>query len=146
LGGAAALLSILLLAGLLRDRGGVGQTAASNSPSAGQRSPSPTPSTTAPSTPASAGAALVDLANRLATAGQIGSDIASDVQHTVGEVLQATGGGEGGDQDQVLEKLDALNEKIDQGLEKGHIASSDAARQLHQAIDVFASTIRPAGD
>jgi hypothetical protein len=139
------LVALLLLAGLLRDRDGVRQTAASNRPSAGQRSPSSTPSTTASVTPASAGAALVDLANRLAASGEIGQDVASNVQHAVDEVLQGIGGGEG-DQDQTLEKIDALNEKIDEGLDKGHIASADAARQLHQAIDAFARTLSPAGD
>jgi serine/threonine protein kinase len=144
LGGAATLVAFVLLAALLGgDRGGARQGAASDS--LGQRSPSSTPSTTAPVTPASAGAALVDLANQLAAAGEIGKDIASNVQHAVGEVLQGIGGGEG-DQDKTLEKIDALNEKVDEGLDKGHIASADAARRLHQAIDAFARTLGPVGD
>ena len=140
------LIAVLLVAGLLNwDRNGVRQTGASNRPSAGQGSPSPTPSTTASLTPASTGAALINLANRLAASGAIGQDIVSDVQHTVGEVLQGTGAGEG-DQDQILEKINALNEKINEGLDKGHIASADAANQLHQAVDAFARTLSPAGD
>ena len=87
----------------------------------------------------------MDLANRLAAAGQIGQDVASNVQHTVDEVLQGIGGGEGG-KDNTLEKLDGLREKISEGLDKGHIASADAARSLNRAIDKFAKAIGPSGD
>jgi serine/threonine-protein kinase len=144
LGGAAVLVVLVLLAVLLSgDRSGARPGAASNS--VGQRSPSSTPSTTAPLTPASAGAALVALANQMAATGEIGHDTASDVQHTVGDVLQGNGGG-GDAQDQTLEKIDALNEKISEGLDKGHITSAEAARRLQQAIDAFARTLSPAGD
>ncbi len=142
LGGAAVIVLLVLVAAL---QGGDRQGAATDTASAGRRSPSKTASATAVVTPASAGAALVDLANRLAAAGQIGQDVASNVQHTVDEVLQGTGGGEGGNGN-TLEKLDGLREKISEGLDKGHIASADAARSLNRAIDLFARAIGPTGD
>jgi eukaryotic-like serine/threonine-protein kinase len=138
-GGIALVLVFVLLAGLFR-----GDRRAGVQDRASVRSPTTTPSTPASLTPATAGAALVDLANRLAAEGKIGQDIASAVQHTVDDVLNASAGGEG-DQDKTLERLDGLNEKINEGLDKGHVAS-DAARSLHQAIEAFAKTVAPAGD
>jgi Serine/threonine protein kinase len=138
LGGAAVFLVLVLLAAFLI---GGHQGAAPHQTSAGQRSQSTSASASASAsvtvTPESAGAALVDLSNRLAAAGEIGQDIASNVQHTVDEVLRRAGGG-GGDQQHML---DQLSEKIDNGLEKGHVASADAARSLHQALDDFANAL-----
>ena len=141
LGGAAVLLVIVLLAAFLI---GGHRGAAPHQTSAGQRSPSISDSASASAsvalTPESAGAALVDLSNRLVAAGEIGQDIASSVQDTVDQVLRGAGGG-GGHQQQML---DRLSEKIDKGLEKGHVASADAARSLHQALDDFANAVATA--
>jgi serine/threonine-protein kinase len=131
--GAAALLVAVLLAAFLIG----GHQGAAPQTSAGQRSPSISASASVTITPESAGAALVDLSNHLAAAGEIDQDIASNVKDTVDQVLRGAGGGGG----HLQQMLDKLSEKIDKGLEKGHVTSADAARSLHQALDDFANAV-----
>jgi serine/threonine protein kinase len=115
---------------------------ASTTPSSSATSSS-SPSVAVPQTPATAGAALLALTQQLQDAGAIDHKLASDIQHTVNEVLN--GNGKHGDQADATDKLNKLKDKISEAVDHGTLSAADG-RRLTDAIDRLEQTLSSGGD
>lgn len=105
---------------------------------------SPAVSTSTPTTSASttgsnpsASEALVGVVGELESSGVLGGRLARDLQHGVDAVIRALDKGDGED---VLRSLAEMQDKLDQGLERGEI-SPEEAHLVSDAIRQLASTI-----
>jgi hypothetical protein len=117
------------------------------SPSPSVRSATPTPSPRSPSPPPVTGvedatAALVGLVDELGSSGAIEEHLARDLEHGTDQVVRAL---EQGDGEKVMDALGGLQDKVDEGLDKGEISAADAQR-LSDAIQEVASAVSAGGD
>ena len=117
------------------------------SPSPSVRSATPTPSPRSPSPPPVTGvedatAALVGLVDELGSSGAIEEHLARDLEHGTDQVVRAL---EQGDGEKVMDALGGLQDKVDEGLDKGEISAADAQR-LSDAIQGVASAVSAGGD
>ena len=103
-------------------------------------------STLASAQPSPEEAALVvlDAVGQGIEAGEITGHIDQEIRHTIDEILREVDKGE--DVDKALEKVDELQEKVSEGLEKGEITSADRAAAIQEALLSFAEAIGDAED
>jgi serine/threonine-protein kinase len=117
----------------------------SSSPTTQQPSPVET-STLAPAQPSPEEAALVvlDTVGEGIEAGEITGHIEKEIRHTIDEILREADKGE--DADKSLEKVDELQEKVSEALDKGEITSADRASAIQESLLSFAEALRDAED
>jgi hypothetical protein len=111
------------------------------------RSAKPTPSPRSPSPPPVTGvedatAALIGLVDELGSSGAIEEHLARDLEHGTDQVVRAL---EQGDGEKVMDELGRLQDKVDEGLDKGEISAEDAQR-LGDAIQGVASAVSAGED
>jgi eukaryotic-like serine/threonine-protein kinase len=156
-------LAVLLFIALLASREPNGRTDASQrspqpSSSTATQQPSPSetssPSTQQPSTvetsspapeepsPQEAAAVVLDTVGEGIETGEITDHFDHEIRHTVDEILRESDKGE--DVDKLLEKIDELQEKLSEGLEKGEITSAERVSAIDEALLMFAEALRDA--
>jgi hypothetical protein len=116
---------------------------ASTAPSSPATSPSSSPSVSQPQTAQAAGAALLALTQQLQDAGAIDHKLASDIEHTVDEVVNGKGKhDEGAD---AADKLNELKDKVSEAVDQGTLSAADGGR-LADAIDRLEQVLADGGD
>jgi len=100
----------------------------------------------APAEPSPEEAALIvlDTVGEGIEAGEIAGHIDQEIRHTIDEILREAGKGE--DIDKSLEKVDGLQEKVSEAIEKGEITSADRASAIQEALLSFAEALSEAED
>lgn len=111
--------------------------------------PQPSPVETGapvPAEPSPEEAALIvlDTVGEGIEAGEITGHIDQEIRHTIDEILREAGKGE--DIDKSLEKVDGLQEKVSEAIEKGEITSADRASAIQEALLSFAGALSEAED
>ena len=94
--------------------------------------------------PEEAASIVLDTVGDGIEAGEITGHIDHEIRHTIDEILREADKGE--DVDKSVEKVDELQEKVSDALEKGEITSADRASAIQEALLSFAEALSEAED
>lgn len=92
--------------------------------------------------PHAAAVAVLDTVGQGIEMGEITGHLDHEIRHTIDEILREADKDE--DVDRLLEKVDDLQEKVSEALEKGEITSADRASAIDEALQAFAEALRDA--
>lgn len=109
-----------------------------------QQTPAVETSPPAPQEPSphEAAAIVLDTVDEGIEAGEITGHFDHEIRHTIDEILRESDKGD--DVDRLLEKIDDLQEKVSEALEKGEITSADRASAIGEALLTFGEALRDA--